>query len=105
VILRRVCVFAGWFTVDVVAISPDGSWLTTGSRDRTVRIWDLATGSQRHTLTGHTADVTAVAIAADGHWLATAGADHTVPIWDPAAGAGVASSRVSGSLVHMDWTE
>lgn len=28
-----------------LAISPDGTWLATTSRDRTVRVWDAATGS------------------------------------------------------------
>ena len=35
---------AGW---TAVAIAPDGTWLATASNDRTVRIWDAATGQQR----------------------------------------------------------
>ena len=27
-----------------VAVAPDGSWLVSGGGDRTVRIWDAATG-------------------------------------------------------------
>ena len=72
--------------VTAVAIAPDGTWLATGSDDRTVRIWDPATGRQRATLTGHTGPVTAVAIAPDGTWLATGSDDRTVRIWDPATG-------------------
>jgi WD40 repeat protein len=49
-----------------VAVAPDGSWLTTAGDDGTVRIWDPATGTQRHTLTGHTGSVGSVAIAPDG---------------------------------------
>ena len=52
-----------------------------------MRIWDPATGAQRHTLTGHTAGSTALVVAPDGTWLASAGWDATVRIWDPATGA------------------
>ena len=77
--------------VRAVAVAPDSTWLATTSDDQTVRIWDPATGQQRHTLTGHTRPVTAVAIAPDGTWLATGsgnpfGGDGTVRIWDPATG-------------------
>jgi WD40 repeat protein len=69
-----------------VAIAPDGSWLATASADGTARIWDPVTGTQRHTLTGHTDAVREVAIAPDGSWLATASADGTARIWDPVTG-------------------
>ncbi len=36
-----------------VAFSPDGRLLATGGEDRTVRLWDPATGEHRRTLTGH----------------------------------------------------
>jgi WD40 repeat protein len=69
-----------------------------------VRIWDPVTGTQRHTLTGHTDSVQAVAIAPDGTWLATAGDDHTTRIWDPVTGSGVTFSRVAGPLNHLEWS-
>ena len=69
-----------------VAIAPDGTWLATGGAD--VRIWDLASGVLRATLTGHARPVTVtrLAIAPDGSWLATdAGRpDGVVRIWDVA---------------------
>ena len=40
-----------------------------------MRIWDPATGTEPHTLTGHTGWVDALAVAPDGTWLASAGRD------------------------------
>ncbi|MDI3384920.1 NB-ARC domain-containing protein [Streptomyces sp. B-S-A8] len=71
--------------VEALAISPDGTWLATAD-GTTVRIWDRATTTCTHTLTGHTRWVRDVAIAPDGTWLATAGDDGTVRIWDGATG-------------------
>ncbi|GIH93478.1 hypothetical protein Psi01_41080 [Planobispora siamensis] len=70
----------------VASVVVDGRPLAvTAGADRTVRIWDLETGSQLgEPLTGHTDHVWSVAAAVvDGRPLAlTAGADRTVRIWD-----------------------
>src|SRR5207249_1465665 len=36
-----------------VAFSPDGSSLASASRDRTIKLWDMATGQVIRTLKGH----------------------------------------------------
>jgi WD40 repeat protein len=88
--------------VTAVAIAPDGTWLATGSHDKTVRVWDAATGQCRATLTGHTRAVTAAAIAPDGTWLATTSHDKTVRVWD-ATGAISAVMRVDSQLTDCGW--
>ncbi|AGL17894.1 NB-ARC domain-containing protein [Actinoplanes sp. N902-109] len=73
--------------IRAIAISPASDWFVTAGADRTVRVWNAATGAERMTLTGHTDRVTAVAIAADGTWFVSAGADRSIRAWDATTGA------------------
>jgi WD40 repeat protein len=65
-----------------VAIAPDGKTLFSGSADKSVIVWDVATRKRRAVLDRHTGAVRLVACAADGKTLATASADGTVRLWD-----------------------
>jgi len=53
------------------AYSADGKRLATGSRDRTVKIWDAQTGRELRTLSGHAGRVNDVALSPDGKRLAS----------------------------------
>jgi hypothetical protein len=58
-----------------VAFRRDGARLASASQDRTIRIWDLATGRLIHTLEGHTDKVAAVCFSPDGRLLFSGGHD------------------------------
>jgi WD40 repeat protein len=59
----------------------DGSLLATAHGDKTVRFWDVATGTIVRPLTGHTEAVRGVAFSLDGNVLATASWDCTARLW------------------------
>jgi hypothetical protein len=73
-------------TVLCVAVAPDGKTLATGSWDKTVKLWDVASARQMRTLRGHAGLVHCVAYSPDGRVLASAGWDGVVRLWDVATG-------------------
>ncbi len=62
--------------------SPDGKHFASGGNDRSVRIWQAASGTLVATLTGHSDQVNALAWNGDGSQIATGGRDKTIRIWD-----------------------
>lgn len=63
-------------------MSPDGKYIVSVSRDKSVRLWDATNGLQLASLDGHTDMVNYVEYSPDGKWIVTASNDSTARIWD-----------------------
>ena len=70
----------GW--VRSVAVDKSNEWFATGSGDRCIKIWDLATGGLKLTLTGHIEQVMGLAISDKHPYMFSCGADKKVKCWD-----------------------
>ena len=55
--------------------------VVSGSRDATLRVWDVETGECLHVLVGHVAAVRCVQY--DGRLVVSGAYDYTVKVWDP----------------------
>jgi WD40 repeat protein len=66
-----------------VVFSPDGHRVVSGSVDKTVRVWDVDTGTEiGPPLTGNTDGVRSVASSPDGQRVVSGGDDGIVRVWD-----------------------
>ena len=70
-----------------------GTRLASAGEDKTVKIWDAATGRLIFTLLGHTGPISSVAFSPDGRRVASAGLDQSVRVWDVMTGP---DSRIFG---------
>jgi len=70
----------------------------SASQDGTLKVWDLASGVELHTLKGHANGVMAVAVTPDGQQAVSASYDRTLKIWDLASG--IELRTLEG---HADW--
>ena len=78
-------------TGDPGSFLPDSRVLASASFDKTIKIWDVDTGQELRTLTGHTDWVTALAFSPDGTMLASGGNDRALRIWGPPNAAAAVS--------------
>ncbi len=67
--------------INRIAFTPDGRQLVSASDDKTIRVWDLASGKTVRTIRGESAlgdagKVYAMALSPDGKWLAAGGYLH-----------------------------
>lgn len=72
--------------INAVAYSPDGKLFATGSADKTVKLWDAASGAQLRTLAGHFNYINSIAFSPDSKTLVSASDDGFIKIWDAASG-------------------
>lgn len=86
-------------SVSVLAYTPDGNTLVSGSYDRTIKVWHRITGQLAYPpLRGHTGRIEAIAIHPNGEILASASRDG-VRLWNLQTGELLAVLRGYGDWV------
>ena len=72
-LMRVISGHLGW--VRSVAVEPGNKWFATGAGDRVIKIWDLASGELKLSLTGHISTVRGLAVSSRHPYLFSCGED------------------------------
>eukprot|EP00054_Salpingoeca_dolichothecata_P026946 m.194844 g.194844 ORF g.194844 m.194844 type:complete len:467 (-) comp25814_c0_seq2:92-1492(-) len=79
-LMRVISGHLGW--VRAITVEPNNEWFATGSGDRTIKIFDLASGTLKLTLTGHISTVRGLAVSPRHPYLFSCGEDKQIKCWD-----------------------
>ncbi len=74
--MRVISAHSGW--VRAICVDHSNEWFATGSSDRTIKIFDLASGNLKLTLTGHISAIRGLAISKLTPYMFSIGEDKQV---------------------------
>jgi WD40 repeat protein len=85
--------------VESLAFFPDGTSLVSGSRDTTVKLWDVQTGGVVKVFCGHTDLVYSVSISSNHTTIASGSKDCTIRLWD------IQMGECNCVMKQQDWVD
>ena len=95
-------IYSGSDIIDVLAVSPDASWLACGSSNSSIRMIPLEGNNIGYEMKGHKGEIKSLIFSYDGKYLYSAALDGKVLKWDIAARTSVNVSTGSMEITSID---
>jgi len=83
--------------INMVKYSPTGKHIYSASQDKSIKMWDVATGIDVNTLNAHEAGVTSIDLSEDGKLLVSGDRNGTIILWD--AIKGEVKTKIEGAHI------
>ena len=95
-------IYSGTDIIEVLAVSPDASWLACGSGNSTIRMIPLKGNNVGYEMNGHKGKIKSLIFSYDGKYLYSASLDGKVLKWDIAARTNTNVSDGSIQITSID---
>jgi len=95
-------IYSGSDIIEVLAVSPDASWLACGSTNATIRMIPLKGNNISYEMTGHKGGIKSLIFSYDGKYLYSAALDGKVLKWDIAARTSTNITTGSMEITSID---
>jgi WD40 repeat protein len=95
-------VYSGSDIIEVLAVSPDASWLACGSSNSSIRMIPLKGNISGYEMTGHKGGIKSLIFSYDGKYLYSAALDGKVLKWDIAARTSINVATGSMEITSID---
>ncbi|WP_276367134.1 caspase family protein [Chryseolinea sp. H1M3-3] len=87
--------------VVTIAISRDSNYVATGSKDKSAKLWEMATGREVRSFLGHEATVTSLQFTPDGKTLITGSNDKSICFWEVLTGKRIYSIQTDDIITDL----
>ena len=87
-------------SITCVSVSPDGKMIASGSRDKTVRLWNAETETLHKTLKGNRKPILSLTFSHDGSSIASTSEDKTVRVWNVDTGRRTHTFKTNSEHQH-----
>jgi len=95
-------IYSGNDIIEVLAVSPDASWLACGSSNSSIRMIPLTGNNIGYSMEGHKGGIKSLIFSYDGKFLYSAALDGKVLKWDIAARTGINVGTGSMEISSID---